>query len=422
MVVSVLAAAGGPTAVVREWPAGDAAAVALVIGLHPEEAEARKAGAEALLAEMMMAQASRAFSQKTGAAAPLSKAMPTGRSIEVDRQREYMTIVIDVVGEGVPAAIGFLRQTILEAKWTEDDLAQARATVLRRRAGWVNQVAPETEDLMLRALANSPMAIGYYGSVEGIKSVGLADLKALRARLLAKDNVRVSVEAPKATEDKAIGAALDALAARLSEGVGHPPRAMWIGGDVEVKDNATVDRASVAVGFPAAPFGTREYWAARVLRELLTGNGGALVEDKQLLSRLGMVGEGSRDWKSWPVQPLQVPVAQRPYLAIHLVCSPDAVDEARDAVAEHMRSLAAGTYTDEKLGRARRRVANLWARDLSVLGQRVALRGVAALAGTELPDTKAVTALVNGVPKAMLQKVAGNMLAHMAVGVQLPRD
>ncbi len=415
-------AAGGPTAIVRNWPAGDAAAVVLVIGLHPEEAALDKSGAEALLAEMMMLQVSREFQQKTGAAAPLAKAMPSGRNIEVDRQREYMTVTIDVVDEGVPAAIGFLRQTILESKWTDDDLGRAESAVIARRTDWIGQVVTQTDDLMLRALVGDPMAIGYFGSVQGTRNVTLADLAALRAHLLTKGNVRLSVEAPDATDNKAIAAALEAFVAKLPEGVGHKARAPWVGGKVEVADNPNVDRASVAVGFPVAPFGKREYWAACILREMLAGSGGTLVEDKQLPARLGITVGGAAEWKDWPMQPLEIQVGQRPYLAVHAVCAAEAIDDARDAALDHMKGLAAGRFSDDKLWRARRRVANGWARDLSPLGQRAELRGIAALSGADLPDVKAVTALVNAVPKAMLQSVAQDMIAHAAVGVQMPRD
>jgi predicted Zn-dependent peptidase len=266
------------------------------------------------------------------------------------------------------------------------------------------------------------MAIGYFGGVDGIKNVTLADLSALRAHLLTKGNVRVSVEAPEAMESKTVAAALDALVAKLPEGVGYKPRATWVGGKVEVSDNPNVERASVAVGFPVAPFGKREFWAACILREMLSGDGGTLVEDKQLPARLGVTSDDSSDWKDWPMQALDLPMSQRPYLAVHAVCSPDAVDDARDAVFDHMKVLAAGHFPDDKLWRARRRVANGWARDLSPIGQRTELRGVAALSGADLPDTKAVTALVNAVPRAMLQSVAQDMIAHAAVGVQVPRD
>jgi hypothetical protein len=279
---------------------------------------------------------------------------------------------------------------------------------------------------MLQALSRGRLGSPLYGTPETVKGYDGATLEALRLKALSVGRVCASVEWQGDEKDAGLASAMAGLTGALPAGegeVGREGREEWRGaGGVEVEDNAALDRASVVAGFAAAPFGQAGYWAARVLREALGGPKGALITDRGLGARLGLVLPTGMRWTDWPIQALPVAVSAHPYLAVHAMCSPPSTDDALQGVLSHLGQIGEGKLTSADAERARTRAANVWARETASAPDRALVRAVAALMGADLPDAAAAARAIHGVSDEDIAACARKMLEAVAVGVQLPKD
>ena len=402
--------------------AGEAAAVALVARTPEGELSAREAGATALLGELLTLRMSRALA---GEAALLARALPAQRGIEVGFEPDYLAVTVAVVRKALPEAVDFLRRWAVETPLDAADFDEARERVLKRRDTWAAGVVEHTAELMVQVLSGGRYGWPLYGTPESLRALGVERIAELWRKMLAAGNVCVSLEGAGETPDERLTEAMAALTGALPQGEqaeASPQLSRRPRGGAKVEDNPNVGRASLVVGFAVEPYGQRGYWAARVLREMLAGPSGALMRDRPLAAKLGLILPDRPTWQDWPLQVLGIEVSGHPYLAIHAVTDPAAVHVAAEGIVGHVRAVAEGKITGAELDRARRRAVNQWARETARVTDRAVLRGVAALLGEELPDPKQVATLLASLRKSELQAAAQDMLKAVAMGVQMPRD
>lgn len=410
----------GPV-IADQWPAGDVAAVTVVIGVRAKFVPRRLAGLTALYAELMMNQMQSVLRRKDQTGRLLAQHMPGQRAIDVVRRRDYLAVTVNVVSAGLDPALDLLRKAVLSPPPTDGRMEAARRSVLRRRDAWIGSVIEPTEELLVRAIWPARLGDVMYGPVETINKATAQDLRHFAKALLQRGNVWICLSGPLGdpTEAKTKG---QQLLADLPDSELKPIRApMGYGGRVEVEDNPAIDQASLAVGAALPEFGTPGYWAGHIIRELLDGPGGRLYADRALASRLGLIIPRSLQWQRWPVRVLPIQLGSAPYLAVHVICHPSRVEVARQGVVRHLERIAAGDFSAAELERARARVANGWARQTAAARDRCRMIAVAALLGKSLPDAGAVYHTVQGIDKAAVQALAQDLVRHLAVGLQMPR-
>ncbi len=422
LLAATAAAAQASQVVVEQWPAADLTAVSLALGLDPWQAPRGGESLAALYAEMLLLEMNAGLRQREGPAATLVTRLPAHRGVDLDRRRDYIAITVNTTRDGALAAVQFLRRFVFEAKFTPEDLETARKVALQRRDAWLGSVLEPTEQLLVRALWDGCAGLSAYGTEESLQSLSLADLEAFRAAVATGKNAWFAIVGAGDAAGECRRAAEEAVAALPP--TTQPLRAprVALGGRVVVEDNPALDRAFVALGAPLPPFGTREYWAGWVVREMLAGPEGRLQSDRMLMVRLGLILPQSLTWQQWPVTVLPIEFGRCPYLGIYAMCYPPRLELTREGILRHLALIASGDFSDDELTRAHARAANLWAREIAAPRDRARLLAVAAMLGTDLPGPQDVATAVAGVTREEVREMAYSVLGHLSVGIQLPRS
>ncbi|MCX7600072.1 MAG: hypothetical protein N2512_14585, partial [Armatimonadetes bacterium] len=151
-VVLVVAGAGQEPLVVSRPGAGDVVAVSLVARAPEGELSFRRAGATALLGEILTSRMSRALAEEDSF---LARAMPAQRGVEVGFEPDYVAVTVAVVRRALPQAVDFLRRLAVEKPFEGADLEAAREKVMKHQDAWTAGVVERTVELMLQALSGA---------------------------------------------------------------------------------------------------------------------------------------------------------------------------------------------------------------------------------------------------------------------------
>ncbi|MGD9519008.1 MAG: M16 family metallopeptidase, partial [Armatimonadota bacterium] len=338
-----------------------------------------------------------------------------------DRRRDYLALTVNTTSEGVLPALQFLTRYVLEAKFSGADVERARERVLKRRDIWLSSLVEPTEDLLVRAMWNGSAGTALYGEAESLGAIQLADVERFQATVVSRGNTWLSLvgTGDKATAREEAEQALATLpesAAMLSQ-----PR-LGLGGQVVVEDNALLDRASLAVGAPLPPFGTREHWAGWLVREMLAGPRGRLYQDRLLAARMGLALPSNLSWEQWPIIALPIQLGRYPYLAVYTLCYPPRVEVAREGILRHLADIGEERFGADEIELARCRVVNQWARELAAPRDRAKLLALAAMLETTLPSPDEVHATVSDIEPHEVAEVARSVVRRASVGIQMPRS
>ncbi|MCD6352133.1 MAG: insulinase family protein [Armatimonadetes bacterium] len=423
LLLTLTATAAPSRVLVTEVPTADLASVTVLFGLDAWQVPNGREGLPALYTELAMFEMSKGLDEGAAGAAGLRDHLPGQRGIDVARRRDYLAITVNTTTSGLPAAVHFLLHYVLDAKFTQAELDLARRNVLKRRDAWAASVIEPTEQLLVRAMWDGCVGVDPFGKPEGIKKVSLEDVQEYVARMVTRDNTWLAVVAPAGVMSKELRQeAEQALAALPASPRQLKPPRLGLGGRVVVEGMPGLDRASLAVGASLPPFGTREHWAGRLIREMLASPGGRLEKDRGLLGRLGLLLPPGMSWRQLPVTALPVPFGRCSYLAVYAICYPARIEVARQGLVRELAALADGQFTDAELDRARLRVANLWAQDMAAPRDLARMTAVAAMLGTKLPRPPEVAATVADVTHEDVAAAAAGLLHRLSVGVELPQS
>jgi predicted Zn-dependent peptidase len=188
---------------------------------------------------------------------------------------------------------------------------------------------------------------------------------------------------------------------------------------VAVGSSEDLGQASMIVGVPLPAFGTDGYVVGDLVAELLRGPAGRLERDRALLQALGLAIPSRILAEHYPVKALSVPVSRQPFLAVHALCSPSAIERTRRGLLRQLLALRTQSVTDEEMARARKRLTNKEALEYASpakaalhLCRYEALGG----SGASQHDAERVAAIT----KEDLTQLALEQFGRHAIGVQMP--
>jgi len=112
------------------------------------------------------------------------------------------------------------------------------------------------------------------------------------------------------------------------------------------------------VGVPLPAFGSDGYVVGEMICELLQGEGGRVRRDRALLQMLGLVIPSRILAEHYPIDVMPVPISRQPFLALHALCAPSAIERTRAGLLRHLLALRTQSVTDEEMQRACQRLIN----------------------------------------------------------------
>lgn len=356
---------------------------------------------------------------------PLADALAAGATIAISAEREY--------GEARAAVPTSLLADVLQMtadlffgsqQFTEDELAAAKQTLVSSYEASLESTTMQTVRLFERALHGaSSSAHDVPARLSSIADISIEDIEACRSRMWVPSRAYLTVVGPQTPQQlrEIVNRALGEYAAgnqkRPVTEVRLPTESA-----VRVGNGAGVAWASLMIGVPLPPYGTREFVASQVAYLLLTGPQGRLTEDRVLRQGFGLVlPQRRRDDR--PAFDVMAPgPGHMPYMAVHLVAAPAYIEDARVQVLGHVEAIRRGYFSDDELQTAKTQLTNQYALAYNTYLSRAQLLNLNALFGGEAELRADFPSMVASITAEDVVSVAEKYFAHHAIGLQMPGD
>jgi predicted Zn-dependent peptidase len=394
------------------------AGIALVIKASAADEKEESRGARVLLQQLIL---SEGHARIREAPALRSAQLTAPHGLWVNTDYELVEGLLAVSVEELHAALGIIVHAFFEPPLDEESLEDARKLVGRSYDQAHSTPVQTTFELFREAFYGSgPMGRPLHGDPETLNSLSLADLRALHGEQYVASNTILCVVAPLAPAEivTAAAGAFGGLARRESpptRDLPPPPDTS----EVEVGSSEDLGQASMILGVPLPAFGTDGYMVGELIGELLRGTGGRLERDRALLQALGLAIPSRILAEHYPIKALSVPVSRQPFLAVHALCAPSAIERTRRGLLRHVLALRTQSLSDEEMARARERLINGAALELRKPAGAALLRcRHEALGSQELAEHYADRAAA--ITKEDLTKLALEYFGRHAIGVQMP--
>lgn len=391
-------------------------AVLLKVGMVDEPQGMR--GARALLQQIVVIDSHAQINADRSPASAFVNPRTSGLGVNTDW--DFVEVSLATDADELAIGLETVARQVFGVTLDAERLGEARTLVSRGYDLSHQSPVQATFELFCQALyGRGPLGEPLQGDPAGLAAISLERLQAFRDAYYVPGNAVLCVAAPQPAEEvlAAVRAAFDAVpAAPLPPRppVPEPPAQSL----VEVGESADLVQASLVVGVPLPPYGDPQFPAGQMIAELLGGRGGRLRRDLSLLQTLGLAIPTRLLDQHYPVSTLPIPVSQRPFLAVHALCSPNTIERTREGLLRHLLELRTRTVAEAELARARQRAINrilveqAAPVDLAVLLARRELFGVG--------DVRAAVAALEAVTAADLSAVAQQYFERHAIGVQMP--
>ncbi|MGD9496419.1 MAG: M16 family metallopeptidase [Armatimonadota bacterium] len=394
------------------------AGIGIVLGVSIADEPDGLHGARAMLQQFIVVDSHAQINEERS---PVSAFInPRSSGLAVNTDWEFVEIALAIHEEELGAGLAALRRHVFAAEITPERLEETRGLVQRGYDIAHHSPVQDTFELFRAAFyGDHPMARSPQGTPESIAAITLEDLRAFRDSHYVPANAVLCLVAPVPT-DAAIAAAsaafgdLPARPAPTSPDLPAGPSES----KVEVGESPALVQASLAVGVPLPPCDDPRYLAGEMIAELLDGRGGRLRRDLGLLQALALAIPARLLEDHYPVGVLPIPMARRPFLAVHALTSPHTIEQTRRGLLRHLLALRTGGVTDAELARARERLVNA-----HTLRQERPVEAAIYLARRELfglGGSEEATAAIEAITPEDLSAVANEYFIRHAVGVQMP--
>lgn len=345
---------------------------------------------------------------------------PRTSGLSVNTDWDFVEVGLATDADELGLGLAMIARHVFGVTLDAERLDEARTLVGRSFDLSHQSPVQTTFELFRQALfGRGPLGEPLQGDPKTLAAIGLEALQAFRDAYYVPGNAILCVAAPQPAEEvlASVRAAFEAVpAAPVPESppLPAPPTESL----VEVGESADLVQASLVVGVPLPPYGDPLFPAAQMIAELLEGRGGRLRRDLSLLQTLGLAIPTRLLEEHYPISTLPIPISQRPFLAVHALCSPNTIERTREGLLRHLLELRTRTVADAELARARQRAIN------HLLVQHAAPVDLATiLARRELfgvGDLTAGIAAFEAVTAEDLSTVAKQYFSRHAIGVQMP--
>ncbi len=408
----------GLTIVAAQSEAVEVAGMALVIGASVGDEPDDLQGARALLQQAIAIAAQERVSENRRPLSAIINGQSAGLAVNTDW--DFVEVTFTTVVEELPAGLDLLADSAFGAELTQEQFDQAAALVRRSHDQSHESPVQNTFDLFRAAFyAKNPMGRALYGDPAQFESMNLDALQDFRDSYYVPANAWLCIVSPLPPDD-AVASARDSLSelparpAPPSAEVPEPPGRSL----VEVGDSPDLVHASMVIGVPLPDYGDPLYPAGEMIAALLDGRGGRLRRDLSLLQGLGLSIPKRLLDEHYPLGTLPLPVAHRPFLAVHALSSPRRIERVRVGLLRHLLALREGSVTEAELERARQRVINAHRQATERPGEAALYLARRAFFG--LGDAEETVAAVEQVTSEDMSRVAQEYFDRHAVGIQMP--
>ncbi len=394
------------------------AGIAIVIGSSMADEPEDMRGARAVVQQLIVIDSHEQMGEQL---VPVSAFIdPRSSGLGVNTDWDFVEVTLSVHAEELGIGLAALAKHVFSVEIAQERLDRTLELV-RRGYDMAHQSPVQgTFDLFRAALyGDHPMSDSPQGRPEALQAMTLESLQAFRDAQYVPANAVLCVVAPMSA-DEIMAAAAEAFGGLPSAPAPQTPPAPEPPGDsrVEVGESAGLVQASMVVGVPLPAVDDPLFPAGEVIAALLDGRGGRLRRDLGLLQALALAIPTRLLDEHYPVGMLPVPLAERPFLAVHALSSPNTIESVRRGLLRHLLALRTGSVTDAEFDRARQRVINahMLRHERPVdSALYLARRGLFGLGGAD----EAVAA-VEAITKDDLTAVATQCFGRHAVGVQMP--
>lgn len=394
--------------------AGIALVVDVSVGDEPRDLQ----GVRPLLQQMVAIDHQKRMSERLEPLSVVIDARSSGLSVNTDW--DFVEIALTTAAEELSEGLDLLAESAFAVELTEESLEWAASLVGQAHDRSHQSPVQATFDLFRTAFyGDHAMGRGLYGDPARFEEMELAAVQSFRARYYVPANSWLCVVSPFPVEEAhaavrgSFGDLPAAPAPPKPEPAALPSRSL-----VEVGESPGLSHASLVVGVPLPGYGDAHFHAGEMIGALLEGHGGRLRRDLGLLQTLGLSIPTRLLDQHHPLTALSVPIAHRPYLAVHAMSSPRQIERVRGGLLRHLLALREGTVTEAELERARQRVINSH-RHATARPTDAALYLVRrALFG--LGDGEEAVTAIEQITGEDLSEVARKYFDRHAIGVQMP--
>ncbi len=394
------------------------AGAALVIKASAADEAEGKRGTRSLLQQLILSSTRAQLEERPGLA---SAQVLASRGISVSTDYELVEGVIASTAEELGPMLKLAAQSFFAPTLDEESLEKARELVQASYDKAHQTPLQATYELFREAYYGSgPLRLPLQGEPDTIDAVTLADLKALHDEQYVASNAVLCVVAPLSPAEiiSAVKAAFGTLPKKSAPPT-KPLPPLPESPAVEVGSSEDLGQASIVVGVPLPSFASDDSPAGELITELLRGSGGRIDRDLALLQTLGLAIPSRILAEHYPINVLPVPVTREPFLAVHALCAPSAIERVHKGLLRHLLALRTQSVSDEEMLRARTRVMNSHALE-NARPTTAALRLCRYEAFSSAENSLHIAERVAAVTKQDLTNFALKYFTRHAVGVQMP--
>ncbi len=405
-------------------PLTDLAACHLALDISAADFPEQQAGITEIIQQLMLDKL-RARVTASGELAEIYDAVSAGGSFAVGADDEYVEAQAALPCELLSEALQTTGDLFFGSQeFTDEQLGEAKAAIVKTYEGSLNAVGQRTFRLFRRALlGKSPLAYDVSTILTGIAGVTTKDISGCRARLYVPSRAYLTVVSALPAE-RVIAIAEQAFGDYPGTAEAHVRRAMSrpAASVVRVGSGEGMAHASLIIGVPLAPYGTREFAAGQVAYMLLAGRDGRLTSDQMLQRGFGLMlprslYEEQPAFQVIPPGPMSVPV-----IAVHVVANPAFIEDARLQVLGHVEAIRQGQFSEEELQAAKDQLTNQYALAYNTYLSRAQLINLNALFGGDPQLNGDFPELIASISAEEVVKAAQKYFAYHAIGVQMPAN
>lgn len=408
----------GLTVLAVQSETGAMAGIALVVDASVTDEPRELHGVRPLLQQMIVLDHKERMSGRVRPTSAVIDARSAGLAVNTDW--DFVEISLTTAAEELSEALDLIAESAFSVELTEESFDRATGLVAQAHDRSHQSPVQTTFDLFRAAFyGDHAMGRGLYGDPAQFENIELAAVQSFRDHYYVPANAWLCVVSPLPVQD-----AHEAVRQRFGDlpAAPEPPKLETPEPPsrplVEVGESPDLGHASLVVGVPLPGYGDPSFHAGEMIGALLEGRGGRLRRDLGLLQALGLSIPTRLLDQHYPVSALSVPVAHRPYLAVHALSSPRQVERVRTGLLRHLLALREGTVAESELERARTRVINSHRRATARPAD--AALHLARRAVFGLGDADEAVAAIERITGEELSEVAREYFDRHAIGVQMP--
>ena len=405
-------------------PVTDIAAYHLALELSSADFPEQQAGITEIIQQLMLDRLKVAVAEQ-GKLSNIYDAISAGGSAAIGADDEYVEAQASLPSELLPQALQATGELFFgPQQFTDEQLADAKASIVSGYEGSLNAVGQQTFRLFRRALlGKSPLAYDVSTILTGIAGITTSDVASCRARAYVPSRAYLTVVSVLPTEE-VIAVVEQAFEDYKAAGEAHVTRAVSPPAEsvVRVGSGEGMAWASLIVGVPLPPYGTRGFTAGQVAYMLLAGTDGRLTGDQMLQRGFGLMLPRRLYEEQPPFQIIAPGPMSMPVIAVHIVANPAFIEDARVQVLGHIEAIRRGQFSEQELQAAKDQLINQYALAYETYLSRAQLINLNALFGGDPQLNGNFPTVLASISADEVVKAAEEYFTHHAIGVQMPAN